>query len=60
SDVKPNSSTPVEKASVYSSTKNNSLPATGDSTTVTTVTTVLGLTLLVASGYASLRRRKSL
>ncbi|HGA1495059.1 TPA: LPXTG cell wall anchor domain-containing protein [Streptococcus suis] len=55
--MKPNSSTPVEKASVYSSTKNNSLPATGDSTTVTTV---LGLSLLIATGYASMRRRNNM
>ncbi|HFI0153807.1 TPA: LPXTG cell wall anchor domain-containing protein, partial [Streptococcus suis] len=57
SDVKPNSSTPVEKASVYPSAKNNSLPATGDNTSITTV---LGLSLLIATGYASMRRRNNM
>ncbi|HFU4517084.1 TPA: LPXTG cell wall anchor domain-containing protein [Streptococcus suis] len=48
-------SVPVEKAAAYSSTRNDSLPTTGDKESIATV---LGLSLLiVASGYASMRRR---
>ncbi|HFU3708491.1 TPA: LPXTG cell wall anchor domain-containing protein, partial [Streptococcus suis] len=53
-DVKPGMSVPVEKAAAYSSTRNDSLPTTGDKESIATV---LGLSLLVASGFASMRRR---
>ncbi|HFI0952257.1 TPA: LPXTG cell wall anchor domain-containing protein, partial [Streptococcus suis] len=47
--------TPVEKVSANSSTKNNSLPNTGETISIATV---LGLSLLVATGYVSKRRSK--
>ncbi|HFI0520917.1 TPA: LPXTG cell wall anchor domain-containing protein, partial [Streptococcus suis] len=46
--------TPVEKVSANSSAKNNSLPNTGENASIATV---LGLSLLVASGFISMRRR---
>ncbi|HEM6373003.1 TPA: LPXTG cell wall anchor domain-containing protein, partial [Streptococcus suis] len=52
--VKPDISVQVEKAAAYSSTRNDSLPTTGDNESIATV---LGLSLLVASGFASMRRR---
>ncbi|HFI0107925.1 TPA: LPXTG cell wall anchor domain-containing protein, partial [Streptococcus suis] len=55
-DVKPSMSVPVEKTAAYSSTRNDSLPTTGDKESIATV---LGLSLLVASGFASMRRKIS-
>ncbi|HEM6083753.1 TPA: LPXTG cell wall anchor domain-containing protein, partial [Streptococcus suis] len=55
-NVIPGMSVPVEKAAAYSSTRNNSLPTTGDKESIATV---LGLSLLVASGLASIRRKIS-
>ncbi|HEM3684654.1 TPA: LPXTG cell wall anchor domain-containing protein [Streptococcus suis] len=49
-------SVPVEKTAAYSSTRNDSLPTTGDKESIATV---LGLSLLVASGFASMRRKIS-
>ncbi|HEM6221528.1 TPA: LPXTG cell wall anchor domain-containing protein, partial [Streptococcus suis] len=50
-----NISTSNEKSVVGNATPKNSLPETGESASIVSA---LGLTLLVASGYASMRRRE--